>query len=114
MTGVVDEASVRTGRGDIAVGFRRRMLRSGEMGSRSSRAAGERRRIMMQDRPPPDNKVATATEESHKRLNSVAANLSGVIYRRIDHADGKISYPFVSDSIRLVYGYKPDEIVRNP
>ena len=69
---------------------------------------------MMQDRPPPDNKVATATEESHKRLNSVAANLSGVIYRRIDHADGKISYPFVSDSIRLVYGYEPDEIVRNP
>ncbi|MGE0272304.1 MAG: ATP-binding protein [Alphaproteobacteria bacterium] len=69
---------------------------------------------MMQGRPSPDNEAATATEESRARLNSVAANLSGVIYRRIDHAEGGISYPFVSDSVRSVYGYEPSEIMRNP
>lgn len=53
-------------------------------------------------------------EEGHARLNGVAANLSGVIYRRIDHADGKTSYPFVSDSVRAVYGYEPEEIARDP
>lgn len=55
-----------------------------------------------------------AAEESHARLNSVAANLSGVIYRRIDHVDGGTSYPFVSDSVRSVYGYEPGEVMRNP
>lgn len=68
---------------------------------------------MMRDRPPSDDDPAAA-EELHARLNSVAANLSGVIYRRVDHADGTISYPFVSESVRSVYGYEPEEIMRNP
>lgn len=68
---------------------------------------------MMQGRPPSDNEPAT-NEESNARLNSVAASLSGVIYRRIDHADGSVSYPFVSESVRAVYGYEPAEIMRNP
>lgn len=69
---------------------------------------------LMPDRPSSDTESPKTAEEGHARLNSVAANLSGVIYRRIDHADGRISYPFVSESVRLVYGYAPEEIMRNP
>ena len=69
---------------------------------------------MIEGRPPSSDESATAADQSHARLNSVAANLSGVIYRRIDHADGNVSYSFISDSVRLVYGYEPDEIIRNP
>lgn len=69
---------------------------------------------MMQDRPPPDSEASTTPEEGHARLNSVASNLSGVIFRRINHADGGVSYPFVSESVRSAYGYEPGEIMRNP
>lgn len=69
---------------------------------------------LMPDRPSSNNESPKTPEEGHARLNSVAANLSGVIYRRIDHPDGGISYPFVSESVRSVYGYAPEEIMRNP
>lgn len=69
---------------------------------------------MMQDPSPSESEAHAAPDEGHARLNSVAANLAGVIYRRIDHVGGEISYPFISDSVRSVYGYEPGEIMRNP
>lgn len=52
--------------------------------------------------------------ESEARLHSLAANLPGTIYQRVQHADGHISYPFIGESIRDLYGYEAQEVMRNP
>lgn len=70
--------------------------------------------------PPTTKEVLSSGEaggtaaERNVRLNTAAANINGVIYQRIAHADGRISFPFVSESVRTIYGYTPEEISQNP
>ncbi|MGE0093883.1 MAG: PAS domain-containing protein [Alphaproteobacteria bacterium] len=56
----------------------------------------------------------TREMESENRLRNLAANIPGVIYQRINHADGRVSYPFVSSGVRDLFGYEPREIMDRP
>lgn len=56
----------------------------------------------------------TREMESESRLQNLAANIPGVIYQRINHADGRVSYPFVSSAVQDLFGYKPHEIMEHP
>lgn len=52
-----------------------------------------------------DRKVAEdALKESEARFRDIAANFPGIIYRRVMHPDGRIEYPFMSDSVAKVLG----------
>jgi PAS domain S-box-containing protein len=56
----------------------------------------------------------TREMESESRLQNLAANIPGMIYQRIDHADGRVSYPFVSPGVCDLFGYKPREVMDHP
>ena len=56
----------------------------------------------------------TREMESESRLHNLAASVPGVIYQRIDHVDGQVSYPFVSSGVAGLFGYEPREIMSNP
>ncbi len=49
--------------------------------------------------------VAMSTQrEAHRRLADIVSNFPGVIYRRVLHPDGRLSYPYMSSGIRLIDG----------
>jgi NO-binding membrane sensor protein with MHYT domain/two-component sensor histidine kinase len=41
---------------------------------------------------------------TERRLADIAANFAGVIYRRVLHPDGRLSYPYVSEGVRSLMG----------
>ncbi len=52
-----------------------------------------------------DRKLAEdALKESEARFRDIAANFPGIIYRRVMYPDGRIEYPYMSDSITKVLG----------
>ncbi len=51
-----------------------------------------------------------AEAETERRLTEIARNFPGVIYRRVRHPDGRISYPFVSDGVAQLLGLAPDRL----
>lgn len=58
--------------------------------------------------------MALAAEtEAERRLSEIARNLPGMIYRRVLHPDGRISYPFMSDGVARLIG-RPAEDFRAP
>src|SRR5690242_1701960 len=57
---------------------------------------------------------AKSLPDPAQQFASVAANLPGIVYRRVLAADGSITYPYVSRGIRTLLGYEADEAVRNP
>ncbi|HYD30615.1 MAG TPA: histidine kinase dimerization/phosphoacceptor domain -containing protein, partial [Azospirillaceae bacterium] len=48
-----------------------------------------------------------ADRTAARRLADVAANFPGIIYRRVLHPDGHVSYPYLSDGIATVCGVFP-------
>lgn len=56
----------------------------------------------------------TREVETENRLRDLTTNIPGVIYQRINHADGRVSYPFVSSGIRDMFGYEPQQIMAHP
>jgi signal transduction histidine kinase len=51
---------------------------------------------------------------AEERLDSLAANLPGVIYQRTVRPDGSIRYTYISDGTRELFGVAPQEILANP
>ena len=49
--------------------------------------------------------------ESEARYETITANLPGVVYQRVMHPDGSISYPYVSPGVRALYEIEPDDIL---
>ncbi len=47
-----------------------------------------------------------------ERLTAVAANFPGLIYRRVLHPDGRVSYPYLSPGIEELVGMTPSEGTR--
>ena len=47
---------------------------------------------------------AEGDRQAERRLSEIAANFPGVIYRRVLHRDGTISYPYLSDGIERILG----------
>ena len=52
--------------------------------------------------------------ERERHLRAVAERLPGVLYQRVLHVDGSVTYPYVSAGVKTMYGYEPEEIMRNP
>jgi PAS domain S-box-containing protein len=51
--------------------------------------------------------------DSERRLSAITANLPGNVFRRILHADGTISYPFISPGARELFAVSADDISRD-
>jgi PAS domain S-box-containing protein len=49
-----------------------------------------------------------ALEESELRFQAVADHVPGIVYRRVLHPDGTISYSYLSAGIRHMYGLDPE------
>ncbi|NEP11487.1 MAG: PAS domain S-box protein [Symploca sp. SIO2C1] len=56
----------------------------------------------------------SALRESQQQLAAMAANIPGTVYRGVVHADGKISFVYISDGERELTGLVPDEIIVAP
>ena len=69
------------------------------------RAAGDRRAR---------KRAEAALLEKEYRLESIAENLPGVVFRRVLHRDGNISYPYISSGVRRIHGFEPEEVMANP
>ena len=48
---------------------------------------------------------------SEQRYEAITNNVPGVVYQRVMHKDGSISYPYVSPGIKELYGLDPDAVV---
>ncbi|MBI4183221.1 MAG: EAL domain-containing protein [Proteobacteria bacterium] len=59
-------------------------------------------------------RVERALRESQERTESIAANLPGVIFRRILSPDGRVSYPYVSPRVSEYLNLTADEIAADP
>ncbi|MBM3487101.1 MAG: PAS domain S-box protein [Alphaproteobacteria bacterium] len=57
---------------------------------------------------------ARALEESRRRFLAISTNLPGAVYQRVQHPDGRIEYPFVSDGVRHTHGFEAAEVTANP
>lgn len=57
--------------------------------------------------------VARETD-GETRMQSLAANIPGVVYRRIKHADGRVSFPYISKGVLDIYGYTAEELMVDP
>ncbi|MFO0997042.1 MAG: PAS domain-containing protein [Alphaproteobacteria bacterium] len=55
-----------------------------------------------------------ALQEREARLSTLTANLPGVIFQRIRHADGSVSYPYMSQQARQFYGFDPEQLMADP
>ncbi|MHB1219729.1 MAG: hybrid sensor histidine kinase/response regulator [Alphaproteobacteria bacterium] len=52
-----------------------------------------------------------ALREQETRLRSLAANMPGIVYQRVLHTDGSVTYPYVSPGVKKIYGYEVDEVM---
>ena len=55
-----------------------------------------------------------AARETAGQIESLAANLPGVVFRRIQYPDGRLEYPFLSSRVRDLFGYSAQEMTANP
>ncbi len=55
-----------------------------------------------------------ATQEADKRLASLAASIPGVVYQRQVTPEGDISYTYISEGARALFGVSPEEILADP
>lgn len=52
-----------------------------------------------------------ALRESEARYHRIAANVPGMVYQLVLHTDGSLSFNFVSDGCRDIYGVEPEELM---
>ncbi len=57
-------------------------------------------------------KIEAAYQESEARLRAVASNLPGMMFR-IDIRDGRVSFDYVSEGARRLFGLAPDDVMRD-
>lgn len=56
-------------------------------------------------------RAEAALRESDQRYETITTNVPGVVYQRVMHPDGSISYPFVSPGVRELYGLDPEAVM---
>ena len=59
-------------------------------------------------------KADEALRESERRVRTITENIPGGVFRRVLHADGTVTFPFMSPGIKELLGLDADEIVANP
>lgn len=55
-----------------------------------------------------------ALKQSELRFKRLAENSPAVVYQRMVTADGKTTYPYISDTIKVISGISPEEVYQNP
>ena len=55
--------------------------------------------------------IEAQLEETEHRLRTIAANLPGVVFQRVQGTDGTFSCTYISDGIREITGREPDDFV---
>ncbi len=68
--------------------------------------------ITLASKPAAD--IDMVTDARWRRLEAIAANSPGIIYERVMRADGTIEYPFISATIRRIYGLEPEQVMARP
>ncbi len=58
--------------------------------------------------------VEKALRESERRFHDMANNIPVIVYRRLLHPDGRISYSYMNERVRTYFGVPPDAALRNP
>lgn len=53
--------------------------------------------------------IEAALRQSEQRLAAIAANVPGVVYRAVLHADSSVSMPYISPRTQEVFGISPEE-----
>jgi diguanylate cyclase (GGDEF)-like protein/PAS domain S-box-containing protein len=54
--------------------------------------------------------AARLLREAEARLDGMAASVPGMVFQRVLSADGTVSYPFFSESVRAVLGFAPTDM----
>jgi len=57
---------------------------------------------------------AEALQTAEHQFASLAANLPGVIYRRVVTSDGEIYYTYISEGARDLFGVSPEDVLADP
>ncbi len=64
-------------------------------------------------------RVETKLSAAEKQFQTVVANVPGIVYRRVLHPDGTISYPYISEGAKACLGFdaailqtEPDRMIR--
>jgi PAS domain S-box-containing protein len=52
--------------------------------------------------------------QSEDRFRNLSAQLPGVVYQFIVHANGTRTFPYISESCKAITGYEPSEIQKDP
>jgi PAS domain S-box-containing protein len=58
--------------------------------------------------------VETRLDETAQQFASIAENVPGMVYRRVLHPDGRITYPFVSSGVATLFGFPAEQVMQNP
>lgn len=59
-------------------------------------------------------RVERESRDQEMQLRSIYTHMPGTVYRRVLHADGRISYQFISSGVRDLLGFDAEEIIRDP
>ena len=59
-------------------------------------------------------RTEAALRESEARFSSIVANLPGTVFRRVQHADGRIEYPYMSPTLLDFLGLEADAVMADP
>jgi PAS domain S-box-containing protein len=57
--------------------------------------------------------VETRLDETAQQFASISENVPGMVYRRLLHPDGRITYPFVSSGAAALFGVPAEQLMRN-
>lgn len=55
-----------------------------------------------------------ALSDSQERFDRLAANLPGIVYRRLLRPDGAVQHTYVSAGLKTVLGYEPQQLIDSP
>ena len=55
-----------------------------------------------------------ALRDSDERFRSMTASVPGMVYQRLNHADGRIEYPYVNEGVRDILGIDPEIVRKDP
>ena len=59
------------------------------------------------------HRVERKLHDREIHIANIAKNIPGIIYQRVLHRDGTVSYPYVSPGVKAMYGYEAEEIMRD-
>jgi PAS domain S-box-containing protein len=59
-------------------------------------------------------RVETKLRATERQFQTIVANVPGVVYRRILHPDGRISYPYLSEGVKRLLGVDAEAVRADP